>query len=88
VILHVFADRTETVTLRLLEQRVPFELGERRTRLNSERVVNQPTLRFEVDDQPVELVVFGIDGIRQAPVSPIDGKPMRRADVNEVAALL
>lgn len=88
VILHVFADRTEAVTLRLLEQRVPFELGERRTRLNSERVVNQPTLRFEVDDQPVELVVFGIDGIRQAPVSPIDGKPMRRADVNEVAALL
>jgi hypothetical protein len=88
VILHVFADRTETVTLRLLEQRVSFELGERRTRLNSERVVNQPTLRFEVDDQPVELVVFDIDGIRQAPISPIDGKPMRRADANEVAALL
>jgi len=88
VILHVFADRTETVTLRLLEQRVPFELGERRTRINTELVVNQPSVHFEVDDQPVELVVFGIDGIRQAPVSPIDGKPMRRADANEVAALL
>jgi len=88
VILHVFADRIETITLRLLEHGVPFELGERRTRLNSERVVNQPSVRLEVDDQPVELVVFGIDGIRQAPVSPIDGKPMRRADANEVATLL
>ncbi|MEY4847036.1 MAG: hypothetical protein RLZZ36_149 [Pseudomonadota bacterium] len=88
VILHVFADRMEAITLRLLEHGVPFELAERRTRFNSERVVNQPSVRLEVDDQPVELVVFGIDGIRQAPVSPIDGKPMRRADANEVAALL
>jgi hypothetical protein len=41
-----------------------------------------------VDDQPVELVVFNIDGIRQAPISPVDGKPMRRADLREVEGLL
>jgi len=33
-------------------------------------------------------VVFPVDGIRQAPVSPVDGRPMRRADTAEVAALL
>jgi hypothetical protein len=32
--------------------------------------------------------VFPTDGIRQAPVSPVDGRPMRRADVLELEALL
>lgn len=88
VLLHVFADRTETVTLALMDQGVPHEVGERRVRLNAERVVNQPALRLTIDDQPIELVVFGIDGIRQSPVSPVDGKPMRRAALEEVEALL
>lgn len=88
VMLHVFADRMESVTFRLMDQGVPFEVGERRTRLNPERVVQQPALRLEVDGQPVEIVVFPIDGIRQSPVSPVDGKPMRRADTTEVASLV
>lgn len=88
VLLHVFADRAEAVTFRLMDQGVPFEVGERRTRLDADRVVQQPALRIDVDGQPVEVVVFPVDGIRQAPVSPVDGKPMRRADTDEVAALL
>lgn len=88
VLLHVFADRLETLTISLMDQGVPHEIGERRLRVNNERVINQPTLRLTIDDQPVELVVFGIDGIRQAPVSPVDGKPMRRANLEEVEALL
>ena len=88
VLLHVFTERAETITLELMEQGVPHEVGERRVRLNAERVVNQPCVRLEVDDQPVELVIFGVDGIRQSPVSPVDGKPMRRAILEEVEALL
>lgn len=88
VVLHVFADRTETVTVRLLDQRVPFEVTEKRTRLDNERVVQQPSLRLEIDGQPVELVVFPVDGVRQSPVSPVDGKPMRRADQRELETLL
>jgi hypothetical protein len=41
-----------------------------------------------LDDQPIEATVFPTDGIRQAPVSPVDGKPMRRANVIELEALL
>lgn len=88
VLLHAFADRAETVSMRLMDQGVPFEVGERRVRLTPERVVQQPALRLEVDGQPVEIVVFPVDGIRQSPVSPVDGKPMRRADAAEVAALI
>jgi hypothetical protein len=32
--------------------------------------------------------VFPVDGIRQAPVSPVDGKPMRRIDADELEVLL
>lgn len=88
VLLHAFADRAETLSMRLMDQGIPFEVGERRVRLTPERVVQQPALRLEVDGQPVEIVVFPVDGIRQSPVSPVDGKPMRRADAAEVAALL
>jgi hypothetical protein len=47
-----------------------------------------PGVRFEVDDQAVEATVFPTDGIRQAPVSPVDGKPMKRANAFDVEALL
>ena len=57
-------------------------------RLNAERVRPFPGVRFEVDDQPIEALVFPHDGIRQAPVSPVDGRPMRRASTLEVEALL
>ena len=88
VLLHVFADRLESVTLKLMDQGVPFELGEKRVRYGAERIVQQPCIHLEFDDQPAELVVFGIDGIRQSPVSPVDGKPMRRADLATVEALM
>jgi hypothetical protein len=32
--------------------------------------------------------VFPLDGIRQAPVSPVDGRPMRRADAAELSLLV
>jgi hypothetical protein len=56
--------------------------------MNAERVLEYPGVRFEVDDQAIEATVFPTDGIRQAPVSPVDGRPMRRADAADVEALL
>ena len=56
--------------------------------MDAERVRAYPGVRFEIDDQPIEATVFPTDGIRQAPVSPVDGRPMRRANTLEVEALL
>lgn len=44
--------------------------------------------QFKLGHEFVEATVFPVDGIRQAPISPIDNKPMRRADANGVKALL
>jgi hypothetical protein len=86
--LHLFADRSENVTLRLMDQGIAHEVTERRVRLDAERIKAYPGLRFEVHNRSVEVTVFPLDGIRQAPVSPVDGKPMRRADVAELTSLL
>jgi predicted nucleotidyltransferase len=86
--LHLFADTLESVTLKLLDEGVPHELTERRVKLNAERIRPFPGVRFEMEDQAIEATVFPTDGIRQAPVSPVDGRPMRRANALEVAALL
>jgi hypothetical protein len=86
--LHLFADRAESVTLKLIDQGIPHEVTERRVRLNAERSRAFPGVRFEMDAQPIEATVFPPEGIRQAPVSPVDGRPMRRASALEVEALL
>jgi len=86
--LHLFADRAEEVAFKLMDQGIPHEVTERRVKMNAERIVAQPAILFELDGQAIEAIVFSRDGIRQAPVSPVDGKPMRRADVEEVETLI
>lgn len=86
--LHLFTDRAENVALRLIERNIPHQPAERRLRYEPDRVVAYPAFRFVAGDQPVDVVVFPLDGIRQAPSSPVDGKPMRRGDTPEVLALV
>lgn len=86
--LHVFADSFEQVTLRLDENRVPYRLYERRLKSRRDRAETFAGLRFVHQESPVEATVFPVNGVRQAPISPIDGKPMRRADTRAVRDLL
>jgi hypothetical protein len=86
--LHLFADTPEYVALQLIDHGIAHAITERRVRLDAERTKSFPGLRFEVDDCQVEATVFPLDGIRQAPVSPVDGRPMRRADAAEIQDLL
>ena len=67
---------------------IDHEVVERRVRYGADRVVAYPGVHFEFDDHVVDATVFPIDGIRQAPVSPVDGKPMRRIDADELEVLL
>jgi len=86
--LHVFTESPEAVSLRLDERGVPHAVVERRLRFERDRTVSYPALRFVAGRQTVDAVVFPLDGIRQAPSSPVDGRPMRRASAAEVEALL
>jgi hypothetical protein len=86
--LHVFADNPDAVALNLLDRGVAHEIGEHRLRLDAERLASFPSVRFQLEAQVIDATVFPLDGIRQAPVSPLDGRPMRRADATELAGLI
>ena len=86
--LHLFAESAESVALRLMEQGIPHQAAERRLRYEPTRVVSYPAFRFVAGRQPIDAVVFPLNGIRQSPASPVDGRPMPRGDASEIEALI
>ncbi len=86
ITLHLFTHSSEEVALFLMEKGIPYELTERRFRLPQS--VYFPSFRFLAGEETIVLIIFGIDDIRWSPPSPVDGKPMRRADIPMVEKLL
>jgi hypothetical protein len=86
--LHVFADSAEQVAGTLEELGIAYRPYERRLKHRRDELRVFAGFQFDHDGSTIEATVFPVDGIRQAPISPIDGKPMRRADDGAVAALL
>ena len=86
--LHVFSDSAELVAVRLQESRVQYRPYDRRLKSRRDRAETFSGFRFTHDSSSIEATVFPLDGIRQAPISPVNGKPMRRADSQAVLKLL
>lgn len=86
--LHLFTDTAEDVVLFLLHHNIPFNTSERRLRLGSGDYACFPAFSFGAGEVNIEMIVFTRDAEREAPRSPVDGRPMRRATLAEVQALL
>ncbi len=88
ITLHLFADTPEIVALQLLDSGIPHELAERRVKVQRDEFAAYPSVRFLAGLHQVEATIFPLDGIRQAPLGPVDGRPMRRATPAEVEELI
>jgi hypothetical protein len=86
--LHVFADHSEQIAEQLHASCVQYRPYERRLKSRPDRAEVFNGFRFDHAHSCVEATVFPMNGMRQAPISPIDGKPMRRADARTVQELL
>ena len=86
--LHVFSDSSEMVAFTLDRHRVQYRPFERRLKRRRDQTDMLPAFRFAQDESTVEATVFPVDGVRQAPISPVDGRPMQRADRKAVLDLL
>ncbi|MGB1110748.1 MAG: hypothetical protein ACPG4N_10355 [Gammaproteobacteria bacterium] len=86
--LHVFADAAESLAVYLDDQRLPYEIDEKRFRDGRGGYQYYPMLKFLADDTPIEVVVFPTAGRRQSPPSLVDGKPMARADVAQLERMI
>ena len=88
VCLHLYTDRPIDVVGRLMERGIAFEEGSRRLRLDRDTPRDFQTLRFAAGDAAIDLTVLPYDLLRQAPLDRVSGKPMRRAGLAAVEALL
>ena len=86
--LHLFADSAEQVAFELHRAGIEYRPFERRYKSRRGQSDCFSAFAFVHDDFDIEATVFPYDGIRQAPMSPVDGRPMRRADKSKVEALL
>ncbi len=88
VALHVHADAAEDISRFLDEQRIPAQLQARRVRLDRQRTEEMPAWLFDAEGIPFELTVLPMPALRQAPLSEVDGKPVRRASLAQLRQLL
>ncbi|MCH8078627.1 MAG: hypothetical protein IIA06_02465 [Proteobacteria bacterium] len=88
IIVHLFSDNPETISIQLMDNNIPHELGQRRTRTADKKTTAFPAYCFFSDDNPVVLIIFPEKDVKHAPVCPINGKLMRRANITKVKALL
>ena len=86
--LHVFADSPEVVAMELSYMGISYRPYERRLKSRRNRVETYAGFEFHHSNSAIQATVFPVDGIRQAPMSPIDGKPMKRAASDAVQLLL
>jgi hypothetical protein len=86
--LHVFADAPEEVDWFLEEQAITSQVLDRRIRLNRSEQIVCGTRSFLAEENRIELTILPLNMIRQAPIGPIDSRPMARASIGAAKKLL
>ena len=88
VCLHVFSDAPDAIAAFLRDRGVPFEQRARILRFDRERSSEVPVLLFAAEGIAIDLSVLPQDAQRQPPLDRINERPMRRASLAAVEAML
>ena len=88
VTLHLFSDDADAAPRFLDQHGIPAEVRSRRLRLDREREGEFPVWLFTAEELAFDLTVLPLDVLRQAPLSAIDEKPMKRASIAQLRQLL
>lgn len=85
--IHAFADDPEQVAVLLQDHGIPYDEDQRRLRYGGDRQETAPVFRFVAGDTPVEITALPRAAAREAPLSPVDARPMKRAGLRDVERL-
>lgn len=88
VCLQLFGDAPEAVLTFLDDHGIPFTQTTRRMRMRRDHYRDMPVLQTAADGVNFDLTILPLLARRQAPLDKIDEKPMSRAGVELVRALL
>ena len=82
--LHLFPDTPEDVADYLHERSIGYESFEKRVRYPRDRWRGIPGFRYTAGDIVVETLTFARKDLGEAPLCPVDGKPMQRISLKTV----
>ena len=88
VSLQLFADDADAIPRFLADHTIPAESRSRRLRLDRERSEEFPVWLFSAEELAFDAIVLPRAALRQAPLSNVDEKPMPRASLSQLRALL
>ena len=86
--LQLHSDDADAVSRFIEEHRIPAEARTRHLRLDRERSSDLPVWLFSAEELTFDLTVLPHDTLRQAPLSNVDEKPMKRASLAQLRQLL
>lgn len=85
--LHLFCDTPESAMLRLGDLDIRYRPFDKRMRFPVDRYEQVPGFGFAWRTSQFDVLAFEQHRIREAPLCPVDGRPMRRAGADRVAVL-
>lgn len=88
VLLQLHADDADAVPRFLEEHRIPADARTRHLRLDRKRKGDFPVWLFSAEELTFDLTVLPLDALRQAPLSGVDEKPMKRASLANLQQLI
>jgi len=86
--LQLYTDDADAVPRFLEEHRIPADARTRHLRLDRERSDDFPVWVFSAEELTFDVTVLPHDALRQAPLSGVDERPMKRASLTQLRQLL
>ena len=86
--LQLYTDDADAVPRFLEEHRIPADARTRHVRLDRERSEDFPVWVFSAEELTFDITVLPHDALRQAPLSGVDERPMKRASLAQLRQLL
>ncbi len=88
IIIHVFSDSPEIISLYLENNGIPISLCERRLKIEKKNHDYFTALKFIAGNINIVLLVLPHPLQRNAPIDPITQRPMKRATLSDVKRLI
>lgn len=88
IVIHLFSDNPDAINIQLQENNIPFKTGEKRIRTADKNLTPFPSYSFFAGIFSIVFIVFPDKYLKQAPLCPINEKPMQRANIKMVQSLI
>lgn len=88
VCLQLHTDDPQCVPQFLADNGIPAEASSRQIRIDRERSADVPVWLFTAEELPFDITVLPHNALRQAPLDRLSERPMRRASLSALQALL